>query len=222
MNIIVADDDHISRHLLSTLLTKAGNNVVTCSDGGEAMQQLEANEFDMAILDWMMPQTSGIDVCRKLRKAGNNIYIILLTAKSGKTDLVEGLRAGADDYIVKPCDEQELRVRIGTGKRIINLQRQVKGLARSLNSLVDNLSQSTDDSLLSAEVQNMLKSMLQMVNSGDELNEKDDLKHTTNIPAPKRANWQDAALQAITAVDAFKNEEKETSPEAVSALIDTL
>jgi len=96
-----------------------------CSDGAEAWQVLTREEAPrLVILDWMMPGMDGVTICREIRKAEKHayVYIILLTAKTRKEDVVEGLEAGADDYIAKPFDSHELRVRVRAGSRIIGLQ----------------------------------------------------------------------------------------------------
>ena len=125
MKILIAEDDRTSRTILTHVLDKFGYDVVSAGDGKEALEKLqEADAPKLAILDWMMPEMDGVDVCRRLRQTetANSIYIILLTTRDGKTNIVKGLEAGADDYIVKPYDSDELRARINVGLRIIELQ----------------------------------------------------------------------------------------------------
>lgn len=118
--ILVAEDDPVSRILISTRLTNWGYEVVLRNDGAEAMAVLRApNAPALAILDGSMPNMDGLDICRRVREAEKMIYIILLTARGSKKDIVEGLRAGADDYLVKPFHAEELQARILTGLRII-------------------------------------------------------------------------------------------------------
>lgn len=127
MKILVAEDDPVSRRLLEVTLSKWGYEVVTCTDGQAAwdiLQQPDAPQ--LAILDWMMPRMDGLQVCKRVRDPAQPrlepyVYIILLTAKSQKTDMVMGLEAGADDYLSKPFDAQELRVRLRAGRRILDL-----------------------------------------------------------------------------------------------------
>lgn len=126
MRILVADDDSGTRHALAALLNKWEYEVVTTSTGAEALRVLEANDGpQMAIIDWEMPgEMQGIDVVRAVRKTKRDsyIYILLLTAKALRDNLIEGLEAGADDYMVKPFDSRELRLRANAGRRIIQLQ----------------------------------------------------------------------------------------------------
>jgi len=127
-DVLIADDDPVSRRLLQVSLGHAGYRVVTAADGAEALRVL--NEQDcprLAVLDWMMPAADGVEVCRAIRGSAREpyLYIILLTAKGHQTEIIEGLEAGADDYITKPFDLQELKARLRAGKRILELQEQL-------------------------------------------------------------------------------------------------
>ncbi|MCD6384670.1 diguanylate cyclase [Candidatus Sumerlaeota bacterium] len=127
MKILVAEDDPTTRIMLGGVLKKWGYEVVLARDGNEAWSILSSKETpNIALLDWEMPGLAGIEVCRRVRanlnSDDNYVYIILLTAKASKDDIVTGIEVGADDYIVKPFDPQELRVRIRAGQRIIELQ----------------------------------------------------------------------------------------------------
>ena len=129
MNILIAEDDSISRHLLERTLAKWGHEVVVTTNGLEAWTTLQsADSPRLAILDWMMPGMDGVEICRKLRRsrADDFFYVIMLTAKQQKTDLVEGMNAGADDYVIKPFDAQELRVRVRAGERILELEARAR------------------------------------------------------------------------------------------------
>jgi diguanylate cyclase (GGDEF)-like protein len=135
MRILVAEDEAIQRRLLERLLTGWGHEVVTATDGREAWALLQGpNRPSLALLDWMMPAMDGLRICRELRKdaAQPYIYVVLLTAKDRKGDLVEAMEAGADDYLVKPFDAQELKVRLNAGNRILDLQEQLISANRSL------------------------------------------------------------------------------------------
>ena len=127
MRILVAEDDPVSRRLLEVTLSKWGYEVVACADGQAAWDVLKAPDApQLVILDWMMPHMDGLQVCKKVRNPDERpaepyVYIILLTAKSQKTDMVTGLEAGADDYLTKPFDAQELRMRLRAGRRILDL-----------------------------------------------------------------------------------------------------
>ncbi|NBB94441.1 MAG: diguanylate cyclase [Planctomycetes bacterium] len=128
MRILIAEDDPVSRLVLEATLTKWGHEVIATTTGGEAWEALQAPDPPrLVVLDWMMPVMDGPDVCRKMRQmsGGEYFYIVMLTAKSLIEDVVEGLDAGADDYLVKPFDKRELRMRIGSGQRIIELQKQL-------------------------------------------------------------------------------------------------
>lgn len=125
MKILIAEDDFTSRRILEVILAKWGYEVISASDGLEAWEQLQRTDAPkLAILDWVMPGIDGDEICRKLRKteSGSATYIILLTARDGKDDIINGLEAGADDYLAKPFDNDELRARIAVGKRVIQLQ----------------------------------------------------------------------------------------------------
>lgn len=123
--VLVADDSLMMRRLLESCLCDWGYQVVTARDGGEAWDLLSsADPPRIAILDWMMPVHSGLELCQLVRgqERVNYTYVILLTSKSLREEIVEGLSAGADDYVVKPFDRHELEVRIRAGRRIVDLQ----------------------------------------------------------------------------------------------------
>lgn len=124
MKVLVADDSLVMRRLLESSLAGWGYEVVCASDGSQAWEILSAPDAPrIAILDWMMPGQSGLEICRMVRAANlpPYTYIILLTSRGMREDIVEGMNAGADDYVVKPFDRHELEVRLRAGKRIIDL-----------------------------------------------------------------------------------------------------
>ena len=126
--VLIADDDPVSRRLLQVSLGSAGYRVAAAADGAEALRLLnEPDSPRLVILDWLMPVMDGVQVCRLVRASGREPYhyIILLTAKGHQTEIIEGLEAGADDYITKPFDLQELKARLRAGKRILELQEQL-------------------------------------------------------------------------------------------------
>src|SRR5579862_1794375 len=133
MRILIADDSIVSRHLLDATLRKWGYEVVAACDGVEAWNILQAPDApSLAILDWVMPGMTGPEVCRKVREHAKDskeqecyTYILLLTSKSLKEDLIEGMESGADDYVTKPFDQHELKVRLRAGTRIIDLEHQL-------------------------------------------------------------------------------------------------
>lgn len=123
--VLIADDDPLSRRMLEAFLTKSGYRVVTAVDGVDALKILSAEDSPpLAILDWMMPGLEGPQVCERVRALPERpyVYILLLTARNEKQDLLNGLQSGADDYLTKPFDAQELRARLHVGQRILDLQ----------------------------------------------------------------------------------------------------
>jgi len=135
LKILIADDSVISRHLLDATLRKWGYEVAIACDGEEAWHILQQDDAPpIAILDWMMPGLTGTEVCRLVRQRAREpyTYILLLTSKALKEDLVEGMDAGADDYIVKPFDQHELQVRLRAGTRLIDLQAQLLSAREAL------------------------------------------------------------------------------------------
>src|SRR5277367_7103709 len=123
--ILIAEDDPVSRRLLELFLVKWGFEVSIATTGTEALQMLERLDAPrLAILDWMMPGMEGVQVCQKLRESADRryVYVLLLTARTQKEDLLQGLESGADDYLTKPFDWQELRARLHVGQRILDLQ----------------------------------------------------------------------------------------------------
>ncbi|MEJ2657202.1 MAG: response regulator [Desulfobacterales bacterium] len=126
MKILIAEDNQTSRRILEAVLIKWNYEVISACDGNEAWEKLQKKDAPrLIILDWMMPGKNGVELCRILRSRDNvaPMYIILLTARDDKDDIVEGLRAGADDYILKPFDKDELRARIDVGRRMVELQK---------------------------------------------------------------------------------------------------
>ncbi len=128
MKVLIAEDDPISRRMLQAFLVKWGYEVVVTTQGDEAWGVLQGDDSpQLAILDWMMPGKDGVDLCRGVRQREGRAYtyLILLTARGHKQDIVEGLEAGADDYVTKPFDPFEMRARLRAGRRIIELQEQL-------------------------------------------------------------------------------------------------
>lgn len=140
--ILIAEDHHVSRHLLERNLTNWGFDVISVEDGEAAMEVLEAEDApSLAVVDWMMPKLDGIQVCKRVRQRTGRpyIYLVLLTAKSQKEDIAAGLEAGADDYVIKPFDADELRARLKVGQRVVQLERTLAKKVDDLQSAVDDV-----------------------------------------------------------------------------------
>jgi phosphoserine phosphatase RsbU/P len=139
MLVLIAEDDSISGRMLGRLLGGLGHSVITVGDGPSAFAALTAEGGPrLAILDWMMPGYDGVEVIRRVRAAptGRTAYLMLLTSRGGRADLVCGLEAGANDFLTKPFDPAELRARLNVGCRFVELQAE---LARRVAELEDSL-----------------------------------------------------------------------------------
>ena len=141
--ILIAEDDPISREVICSRLEKWGFSVVVTTNGTDAMTELRKKDAPkLAILDWMMPGMDGIEICRRVREGERMLYIILLTARGSKENVVEGLSAGADDYLIKPFDKNELHARILVGLRVMTLQTELVARLKELegaNALIEDL-----------------------------------------------------------------------------------
>jgi DNA-binding response OmpR family regulator len=125
MRILIAEDDRVISRLLEVTLASWGYEVTVTCDGRSACAALEvADPPRLALLDWMLPEMDGLEICRRVRltETGKTIYIVLLTTRNRKEDLIAGLDGGADDYVTKPFDREELRARLRAGCRIVELQ----------------------------------------------------------------------------------------------------
>ena len=134
MKILIAEDDPISRYVLEANLLKWGYEVLVASDGGEAWEIIQQPESPSLIIsDWMMPRMDGLALCREIRNMEKSeyVYFIILTTKGEKKNIIEGLEAGADDFLIKPFNQEELKYRIRIGERIINLERRIMELANT-------------------------------------------------------------------------------------------
>jgi sigma-B regulation protein RsbU (phosphoserine phosphatase) len=130
MKILIAEDSAIYRRFLENELQTLKYTVLTTRDGNEAWDIILKDEVSLVISDWMMPGLDGLELCRQIRaaKSARYIYFILLTALEGKSNYMEAMEAGVDDFISKPFDPDQLRARLNVAERIIGLQGQVKQL----------------------------------------------------------------------------------------------
>lgn len=144
VKVLIADDDPISLRLLESTLVQAGYEVVLTDDGAEALRILNTlSGPKLAVLDWMMPGLDGVQICRRLRGRPDvgYIYLVLLTVKREREDLVEGFEAGADDYLIKPFDSVELRARVAAGERLLNLQTALRTKVEELQEAISHVKQ---------------------------------------------------------------------------------
>ena len=141
MKILIDEDNAISRRILQATLAAAGHEVIVTTNGEAAWEILEKKESpSLAILDWMMPKMDGLEVCRRAQQlpTANPVYIILLTAKDQKADVVRGLEAGANDFMHKPFNSDELRARVRVGETVVTLR---QNLAARVEELEEALAQ---------------------------------------------------------------------------------
>ncbi|MCU1267240.1 MAG: copR [Acidobacteria bacterium] len=144
MNILIAEDDPVSCRILERTLTSWNHEVSIATDGQIAWAKLsQPDSPSLAILDIMMPHMDGIEVCRKVRELSPAIppYLILLSAMSTKDDVVKGIQAGANDYLTKPFHREELRVRVGVGVQMLELQWVLAERVRELEEALSQVSQ---------------------------------------------------------------------------------
>lgn len=130
MKILIAEDDIVSRRLLENVLTRLGYEVISAENGRQAWTTFLAENPRVVITDWMMPEVDGPELCRKIRSDSRfqYTYILMLTALGGKKFYLEGMQAGADDFVTKPFDSDELAVRLKAAERILDLQAEVSVL----------------------------------------------------------------------------------------------
>lgn len=139
MRILIAEDNSVARRILKATLTKWGHQVVSTEDGQAAFEVLSAPDPPLlAILDWELPKLDGTDICRRVRELDLSTppYLILLTARNSRDALVEGLAAGADDFLTKPFDQGELRVRLQAAARVVDLQQSLANRVRDLEQAI--------------------------------------------------------------------------------------
>jgi diguanylate cyclase (GGDEF)-like protein len=173
MRILIAEDEAVSLRMLQKTLERAGYEVTAVSDGRKAVEELCRPEGPrLALLDWVMPQLDGPAVCRTVRRkrSQRHVYLVLLTSKNSKEDIVEGLESGADDYLIKPFDPGELKARLHTGIRILELEDNLLEARENMRY------KATHDSLTSLLNRGTILELL-----AGELNRKQRDKHSISI-----------------------------------------
>lgn len=130
MRVLAVEDDPVSRRILTATLERLGHEVSVAQDGQEAWERLATAPAEVVITDWMMPGMDGLEFTRRIRArdGGGYVYVIMLTALRGRTSYLDGMAAGADDFVTKPFDKEELQARLRVAQRVLGLQREVKQL----------------------------------------------------------------------------------------------
>ncbi len=140
--VLLAEDENVTRRLLEAQMTRFGFEVVSVADGLKAWEVLQSPQApSLVVLDWNMPGLDGPDVCRKIResKRDNYTYMLLVTARNAKSDVVQGLSAGADDFVSKPVDPDELHARLRVGERIVNLEQLLGAQVKELQAAAEHV-----------------------------------------------------------------------------------
>jgi len=144
MRVLIADDDRVTTAILRRTLEGWGLAVIVAHDGAQAWERIEQDPLIvLAVLDWMMPGAEGPELCRRIRQDEGraHMYLLLLTMRESRADLVTGLEAGADDYLVKPFDPDEFRLRVKAGLRVVALQQRLAQRVRELEEAASNITQ---------------------------------------------------------------------------------
>jgi phosphoserine phosphatase RsbU/P len=144
MRILIADDDDVSRLELEALLTRHGHEVTAVADGAEAWEILQgADPPRLVVLDWLMENMDGVEVCRRVRERPGlrDVYMILLTSRGDKEHLLAGLKAGANDYVTKPFDRDELLARVRLGEQMVGVQAELAARVRELEDALSRVKQ---------------------------------------------------------------------------------
>jgi CheY-like chemotaxis protein len=144
MRILIADDDDVSRLQLEALLTRHGHEVVAVSDGTQAWEILQGEDPPrLAVLDWLMEEMDGVEVCRRVRERPElrSVYLILLTSRGDKVHILAGLQAGANDYVTKPFDRDELLARVRVGAQMVGLQAELAVQVHELEGALTKVKQ---------------------------------------------------------------------------------
>lgn len=141
MNILIADDDPLSRYLLRKIIEGLGHKVIEAEDGRKALDLFHENEIRIVLTDWVMPKMDGMTLCDRIRRQNlkHYVYIMIITARGNRRDSVKGLKAGADDFIVKPFHPEEIKARIRAGQRIVQLEDDHEAARRNLEARKNRL-----------------------------------------------------------------------------------
>lgn len=140
--VLLAEDENVTRRLLEAQMTRFGFEVISVADGLKAWEILQSPDSpSLVVLDWNMPGLDGPDICRRLRESGRSgyTYMLLVTARAAKSDVVQGLSAGADDFVSKPVDPDELHARLRTGERIVRLERELASQVTQLQAAAEHV-----------------------------------------------------------------------------------
>ena len=161
--ILIAEDNPVSRKLLEKTLVKAGYETVSMENGRKALEIFNKRFFPIVLTDWMMPEMDGLELCRAIREndsaSSGYVFIILLTAKDHKEDIVKGLEGGADDYLTKPFDHAELIARLNTARRILELEKSLRDANEEIRilSITDPLTKTYNRGYLNDRLPNEIK-----------------------------------------------------------------
>jgi diguanylate cyclase (GGDEF)-like protein len=161
--ILIAEDNPVSRKLLEKTLVKAGYETVSMENGRKAFEIFNKRFFPIVLTDWMMPEMDGLELCRAIREndsaSSGYVFIILLTAKDHKEDIVKGLEGGADDYLTKPFDHSELIARLNTARRILELEKSLRDANEEIRilSITDPLTKTYNRGYLNDRLPNEIK-----------------------------------------------------------------
>ena len=141
MKVLVAEDEAVSRLLLAKVLEDLGHLVVQAKDGEEAWAAFRATDVECVVTDWSMPGMSGLDLCQRIRKSPVRswAYLLLLTGKDRKEDMVEGILAGADEFMTKPLDREVLRARLHSAERVLRLEHTLSARVRELEAALNEV-----------------------------------------------------------------------------------
>jgi DNA-binding response OmpR family regulator len=136
MKVLIADDDDVSRYILQEILQALGYEVTACRDGSQAWEKYLEGNFRLVISDWMMPNVDGMELCRKIREEmrADYSYFILQTSVHEKQALLAGLEFGADNYLLKPFDINDLKIRLKIANRVLALQTNVQALQKTVSN----------------------------------------------------------------------------------------